>query len=130
MDSRLSNDKSYVRPEKTFQESLSQEEIKEKLKDYKKVEDISKVPVNSHLRYFSLIEDPKTKKTKKVFRMGGLLKNKDNYDKYVILTNGKQSWSVNTQKSVFFKKMNTDDIHVKYQDEISELKKIIKKLKN
>jgi len=128
---RLTKDTSYVRPKKTFQESLSTEEIKERLKNYKKVEDneISKIPLNSHLRYFSLVEDPKTGKVNKIFRMGGMLKNKDNSDKYVILTNGTHSWSVNCENSVFFKKMTSDEIHEKYKSEISELKKIIKNLK-
>lgn len=124
---RLGND-NYARPEKTFQEKLSTEEIKEKLRDYKKVEDITKVPVKTHLRYFSLVQDPNEGKTKKLFRMGGVLENKDNCDKYVVLSNGKQSWSVNCQKSVFFRKLTTTEIHDKYNEEIKGLKKVIKKL--
>jgi cell division protein FtsB len=132
MTTRLSKD-DYKRPKKTYTESLSTEEIKEKLKDYKKIDDISKVPVNSHLRYFSLIEDPKTKKFTKVFRIGGFLKNKDNWTEYVILCNGLngsgKSWSVNTQKSIFFQKMSTDDIVDKYEEQIQKLKDEVYRLK-
>jgi len=123
---RLGND-NYSRPEKTFQEKLSTDEIKEKLKDYKKIDDISKVPLKSHVRYFSLVDDGN--KMKKLFRMGGVLENKDNCDKYVVLSNGKASWSVNCQKSVFFKKMTSAEIHDKYNEEIKSLKKVIKSLK-
>ena len=40
---RLSNDKNYVKPGQTYQQTLSNQEIKEKLKEYKKVDDIKKV---------------------------------------------------------------------------------------
>jgi hypothetical protein len=129
MESRLTKDNNYIRPDKTFQENLSKEEIKEKLQDYTQVDDISKVPVNTHLRYFSLVTDKETGKTKKMFRMGGLLKNKDNYDQYVVLSNGTKSWSVNTKTSIFFKKMKNEEIHMKYQKKLNEMEKMIKKLK-
>ena len=62
MDSkRLSRDSSYNRPNKTYQEMLSNEEIKEKLKDYKKVNDIKKVSIGSHLRYFTIDKKSKEK---------------------------------------------------------------------
>jgi hypothetical protein len=132
MATKLSTD-GYKRPKKTFTESLSQDEIKEKLLDYKKVEDISTIPVNSHLRYFSLIEDKDTKKYKKVFRIGGFLKNKDNHADYVILCNGinggGKSWSVNTKTSIFFQKMNINDIRDKYEEQINSLKDEVRRLK-
>jgi flagellar basal body rod protein FlgC len=124
---RLTSD-NYDRPKKTFQESLSNEEIKEKLKDYVKVENISEVPVNSHLRYFTLVEDPKTKQVQKLFRLGGMLKNKDNCDKYVVLSNGTKSWSVNTKTAVFFRKMTLEEVHDKYTKRIAELEHQVKRL--
>ena len=64
-----------------------------------KVDEINKVSMNSHLRYFTL-----NKKTgKKEFRLGGFLTNRDQPDKYVILSNGSISWSVQTENSIFFK---------------------------
>ena len=86
----------------------------------------------------------KKKKTTKVFRLGGFLVNKNNYDKYVILSNvpdtgvinsNKKTWSVNTQKSIFYRKQTIDEIKEDYKDELEELyneidnlKKQIKKL--
>jgi len=124
---RLGRD-NYQRPKQTFQEGLSTDESKEKLKDYDKVDDISTVAINTHLRYFTYVEDPATKTVKKMFRMGGTLKNKDNCDQYVVLSNGSKSWSVNTKKSAFFKKMSVDELHLKYQDRIKELESQVKKL--
>jgi hypothetical protein len=56
---RLSNDKRYERPEKTYQDNLSNQDIKDKLKDYKKVIDIKTVSIGTHIRYFTI--DSKTK---------------------------------------------------------------------
>ena len=133
MTQRLTKD-NYKRPKKTFQESLSTEEIKEKLLDYEKVDDIKTIPLKTHVRYFTYVENPKTNKVEKLFRLGGMLSNKDNVDKYVVLSNGSKSWSVNTHKAIFFKKLTTEEIHNKYISRINELelqvKKLSKKLKD
>ena len=141
--SRLGND-GYKRPKKTLTDKLSAEEIKNKLEDYIEVEKISDVQLNSHLRYFTEKYDEKKKKITKVFRLGGFLINKNNYEKYVILSNvpdtgvinnNKKTWSVNTQKSIFYRKQTIDEIKEDYKDELEELydeidnlKKQIKKL--
>ena len=142
--SRLGDD-SYKRPKKTLTDKLTSEDIKSKLEDYIEVEDISKVHLNTHIRYFTEKEDKIKKKKIKVFRLGGFLVNKNNYDKYIILSNtpetgvinnNKKTWSVNTQTSIFYRKQNFDEIKEQYKDEIDELydeidnlKKQIKKLK-
>ena len=135
--SRLGND-DYKRPRKTLTDKLSAEEIKNKLEDYIEVEDISKVPLNSHLRYFTEKYDEKKKKSSKVFRLGGFLVNKNNYDKYVVLSNvpdtgvinnNRKTWSVNTQKSIFYRKQTIDEIKEDYKDELEELYDEIDKLK-
>ena len=130
---RLSKD-DYVRPAKTFQQNLSEEEIKEKLMDYERVENISKVPLNTHIRYFAYLQEGGDKKRlKRAFRMGGFLTNKDNYEKYIILSNGTKSWSVNTEKSIIYRKLKPDEImeksekklRKKYEREISSLREIM-----
>jgi len=135
--SRLGND-NYKRPKKTLTDKLSAEEIKNKLEDYIEVEDISKVPLNSHLRYFTEKYDEKKKKSSKVFRLGGFLVNKNNYDKYVVLSNvpdtgvinnNRKTWSVNTQKSIFYRKQTMDEIKEDYKDELEELYDEVDKLK-
>lgn len=134
--SKLGDD-NYKRPKKTFTDKLTDDEIKAKLEDYVEVEDISMVPLNTHLRYFTERINEKKKK-EKVFRLGGFLVNKSNYEKYVILSNspetgimnlGKKTWSVNTQTSIFYKKQTIDEIKEEYELEIEELKDQIKFLK-
>jgi len=122
---RLSNDKTYKRPKTTFQETLSKEEIEEKLKDYIKVEDINKVPLNTHIRYFQVDE----KTNDKVFRLGGFLINKDNSDKYIVLGNGSQSWSVQISNSILYKKKSVDDMKLEYDEIIKNMQKKIDKYK-
>lgn len=142
--SRLGND-NYIRPKKTLTDKLTEEDIQSKLEDYIEIQDISKIPLNTHLRYFTEKYDEKTKKKIRVFRMGGFLINKNNYDKYVVLSNipdsgvinnNKLTWSVNTKTSIFYRKLTLEEIKDEHNDEIEELnieiaklKKEIKKLK-
>ena len=122
---RLSRDTSYTRPKKTYQEKLSPKEIKEKLLEYVQVDDITTVPLNTHIRYFTF-----NKKTgERLFRLGGFLTRKEPSDPYVILSNGTSSWSVQKGNSVFFKKMTIKDLRNEYEDEIKRLTKENKKLK-
>ena len=98
---------------KTLQQSLSPDEIKEKLKEYAPLEEIDDAPINSHIRYFTV--DKKT--NKKQFRLGGFLTKKDK--DYVVLSNGKLSWSVQKHNSIFFKKMSYDELKEELIDKIS-----------
>ena len=51
---RLSKDEN--KSNNSYQNNLSPEEIKEKLEEYKRVDDISTVSLNAHLRYFIINE--------------------------------------------------------------------------
>uniref|UniRef100_A0A6C0M0Z9 Uncharacterized protein n=1 Tax=viral metagenome TaxID=1070528 RepID=A0A6C0M0Z9_9ZZZZ len=133
---RLSND-GYQRPKNTMQERLSEAEIQEKLEDYVEVEEISKVPLNSHIRYFITDVDQKTGEKKRKFRMGGILTNKDHADKFIILSNGKVSWSVQVNKATFYKKLTLQEIKdghqevvAQYKEKIREQRREIHKLKD
>jgi len=134
--SKLGED-NYKRPKKTYTDKLTDDDIKAKLEDYVEVDDISMVPLNSHVRYFTEKINEKKKK-EKVFRLGGFLINKSNYEKYVILSNVpetgfinpiKKTWSVNTKTSIFYKKQTLDEIKEEYELEIEDLKDQIKFLK-
>ena len=116
----MSRDKSYQRPDKTHQDMLSNQEIKEKLKDYKKVTDISKISIGTHLRYF--IIDSKTKERK--FRLGGILNKFGDNGEYLILSNGKVTWSVQLASSIFYQKLSENELKEEMKN---ELKKEIKK---
>ena len=131
---RLSRDNTYnnTKNKKSYQESLSPDEIKKKLEEYKQVEDITKLPLNTHLRYFTI--NPKN--GEKQFRLGGFVTKIA--DVYVILANGKLSWSVQIKDTIFFQKMTFTDlkeelstkISKKYEKELKELNEENKKLKN
>lgn len=122
------NDKKYIRPKHTLQDKITEDDINEALKDYIECDDISKVPLSSHLRYFITTTD-KRGNTERKFRFGGFLKNKDNCDKYVILTNNNISWSVQVDNTTFFKKMNMEEIKEEYNKILEEKHQVIKSLK-
>lgn len=126
-NSYIGND-GYVRPKKTYTDQLDDADIEDKLAEYVKVDNIDDVPINSHLRYFTLEMDKKTGTMKRLFRMGGFLVKKDENNKYVVLSNGKKTWTAQLATSVFYKKLSLSDIKEEYENEIENLKKINKKL--
>ena len=115
---RLTNDLAYQKPTTTYQQTLTNQEIKEKLKEYKQVSDIKTVSIGTHIRYF--VENPKTKKND--FRLGGTLNKVDPEGRFIILSNGQFTWSVQIQspKATFYQKMVETEIR-------EELKKELKK---
>lgn len=114
---RLSRDTGYERPKKTYQDSLTSDDIKEKLKEYKKVTDIRKIIIGTHVRYFTKDKDTK----KNVFRLGGFLTKFGEDYKYVILSNGSISWSVQVNGSNdFWAKMNNKEILKTAETEVAE----------
>ena len=125
---KIGSDPAYKRPKKTMQEQLTAEEIAEKLQGYERVDDINEVPINTHLRYFTTEKDGT-----QVFRMGGFLQNKQNADKYVYLSNGKISWSVQPSKTIFFRKLShteeIDALHRHYKKKLAEKDIQIEKFK-
>tara|TARA_A100001015_G_C14963533_1_gene701948 strand:+ start:1102 stop:1629 length:528 start_codon:yes stop_codon:yes gene_type:complete len=102
---RLSQSKNYKRPNKTIQDSLSNKDIKEKLKSYISVDTIDNVQLGTHVRYYS--KNIKTGEIK--FRLGGTLVKRDLDKPYVILSNGSLSWSVQKKTSKFYRKMSTEE---------------------
>lgn len=116
--------KEYIRPAKTYTEKLSTDEIKKRLEDYVEVDDISKVPINTHLRYFQT-----DKHGNKKFRMGGYLLRNAGLPDYIMLTNGKLTWSVQVKEAVFFKKMSIMEFKKEYVELLNVLNKENKKLK-
>jgi hypothetical protein len=128
---RLSRDTQYNKTKKSYQESLSPDEIKQKLEEYKMLDDIKEVSLNSHIRYFTI--NPKT--GDKQFRLGGFVTKIE--DEYIILSNNNISWSVQIKNTVFFIKMSFNDmkeelikkINKKNENEMNALKEENKKLK-
>lgn len=121
---RLGND-NYDRPKLTLTDKLTADDIESKLEDYSEVTDIFKVPLGTHMRYFIT-----TDKGDKKFRMGGILKNNNGLPKFVVLSNGQSSWSVQVEGTIFFKKMTIREIKQEYEDVIQELEKKVNSLTN
>lgn len=125
---KLGTDSQYKRPKKTFQEKLTNDQINDKLKGYERVEDISDVPLNTHIRYFLKMPDGT-----QAFRTGGFLHNKKEADTYVMLSNGQHIWSVQVKDAIFFRKMTHHEeiqaLHNHYQKLLSEKDEKIDKLK-
>ena len=97
---RLKRDE-YDRPAYTITDKLQNEQgYKEKLQGYKEVSDIDCVNIGTHCRYFCFDKASKGWK----FRTGGLLTKK--HPKYVVLSNGKHSWSV--QREIYCGKNGGD----------------------
>lgn len=112
---RLSNDTNYKRPTQTKQDMMGLEDIKDKLKDYKRVDNVLQVPINTHLRYFTT---DNRNKNKKVFRLGGYLTKVDDQGRYVVLSNGQATWSVQIANSQFWRKMTNDELKNELKEEI------------
>ena len=96
-EKRISKD-DYKRPKHTIQDKMTEEEIDEKLEDYIEIEDIFKVPLNSHIRYYTLIPG-KDGEIKKAFRLGGQLKNKDNW----YLQSNRNNWQLHCHSISLFR---------------------------
>lgn len=121
----------FNRPKTTYTDTLQNKAaMQEKLKNYKRVDDIDDVPINTHVRYVTL-----DKEHKQVFRLGGLLKKI--HSKYVQLSNGTYTWSVQRYhykndtdeepmfETVFFRVIPTEE---RYVDIIKQQEQRIKLL--
>ena len=124
LDSNKYKKNGFERPEITYTDQLSKEDIQEKLADYSKVEDIYKVPLGVHLRYFV------KKDGQMLFRMGGQLFKNNGLPEYVILKSGTNAqWSVQIKDTVFYRKMNLIEIKQEYEDIIKKKNEKIQTLK-
>lgn len=118
----------YNRPKKTYTDNLSEEEILDKLSDYKKVESLTELKPKMHVRYFSLEVDKKKGTIMRKFRMGGFVANINLEDKYVMLSNGKVTWSVQFENAVLYKKMTIAEIKQEYEDDLEKAQTVNDKL--
>jgi hypothetical protein len=110
----LKDDKVYNRPEKTYTEQLTKEQIAEKLIDYIQVDDIKFVRKGTHMRYY--IPDKQNPGEMK-FCVGGFLKFSGS-DEYIILSQspyGKdaKSWSVQLKDAILYRKLTPQEINEK-----------------
>ena len=114
----------FERPEVTYTVQLSKEEIQDKLADYSRVDDIYKVPLGVHLRYFI------KKDSQMLFRMGGQLFKNNGLPDYVILKSGNNAqWSVQIKDTTFYRKMTSNEIKEEYEEIIKKKNEKIQILK-
>lgn len=123
-DYRLTTD-NYNRPYITYTDSLTNNEIKHLLEDYTKVKDISLIEKGTHIRYFS-----KNNNGEYQFRTGGVLKINNEPDKFIILNNGRKSWSVQTKDTIFYSKVIINKIYANKNDKSLQIKQLIDFHKN
>jgi hypothetical protein len=120
----------YKRPKRTYTDKINEDkdEIIDKLEDYVEVNDIGKVKLGTHIRYFKIENN-----VKKLI-LGGNLIGINGLPNYVLLSNGKFKWSVQMETVVqFYRKMTIEEIKddyenllEKYENKIDNLKKYIK----
>lgn len=103
----------YKKPNETFQMKLSNDEINEKLKDYIKIDNVEPSLIDYHIRYFIIDSN-----NEKHFRIGGYLINIDDKNRYIVLSNGKNKWSVQLNNSILYRKKTENEIQNEIQNKI------------
>jgi len=134
------SESNYSRPESTYTDILNQAIdnhgfnapcIKAKLENYEKVENIENIPIGKHIRYFIWCNN----ENKLKFRTGGFIKLI--FPEYLILTNNKNSWTVqrnikcvknnHSYETLFFKLLSSSQLKdkelLKKKNQINILKK-------
>ena len=117
----------YVRPTVTTQDKITEEDIEEMLEDYEEVQDIHTIAKNTHIRYFTVIQEKD--QARKVFRIGGTLVYASPDNTYVILSNGERKWSVQNANSIYYRQLTVCEIKEEYEDILDDYEEEIKELK-
>jgi len=112
------NKDNYKKPDITYTEKLSKSQVRQLLYDYeeiKNIKELEKIDPGTHLRYF---ED---KDGEMKFRTGGILTINTGFPEYLVLSNGKISWSVQIKKCIFFKRLTIKELRDEYEKELIKL---------
>lgn len=122
---------SFNRPQQTFTDKLTPEEIAGYLEDYEEVKNLDDLKVGTHVRYF-IVEN-----NMKKFRLGGYCIN--NKPDYIVLCNKRNkndknnsTWSVQKKNCIIYKQMTISDLREEYdtmiqkfQDKLNYYKQVI-----
>ena len=118
MTTRITKDR-YKKPANTVQDNLTQEDIDILLEEYNEIDDIHQLKNGVHIRYYAIVKN-KQNIEKKLFRMGGTIIKVDFEKKFLVLSNGRITWSVQiNDKNIFYKKMTTEEIKEFYENELN-----------
>jgi len=132
---RISED-NYDKGLNTVQENLTVDDINILLEEYNEVNEITELKPGIHIRYFTIIKNKKSEQ--KLFRMGGTIIKVDYDKKYIVLTNGTISWSVQINaNNILYRKMTSQEIKDFYENmlndadlELNKYKLMVDKLKD
>lgn len=115
----------YIRPNITYTDTLSKNEIMEFLQDFEQVDDIDKIKIGSYISYIDLDKNNS-------FRLGGMVIQAK--DDYFILASGRITFSVQKSNKIFFKRLNYTELKKEIEQDIKFYKNIInekdKQIKN
>ena len=125
---RISAD-DYKKDGNTTQDNLTNDDINILLEEYAEVDEITELKPGIHVRYFNIIT--KKDSEQKIFRMGGTIIKIDYDKKYMVLSNGKISWSVQiNNNNIFYRKMTTQEVKDFYENELNNMEEDVKKYKS
>ena len=125
---RISAD-DYKKDGNTTQDNLTNDDINILLEEYAEVDEITELKPGIHVRYFNIIT--KKNSEQKIFRMGGTIIKIDYDKKYMVLSNGKISWSVQiNNNNIFYRKMTTQEVKDFYENELNNMEEDVKKYKS
>ena len=119
----------YIRPELTYTDLLTKEQIETLLIDFEEIKNISDVPIGTFIRYFEF------KENELKFRVGGILSVKKPNDGYIYLKNNQINWPVQLKNCLLFRKLTTIEVRkefdkkfLKQEKEINDLLSMIRNL--
>jgi len=95
---------------------LTNEEIKDRLKNYERVdkEDADKIVPGTRVQYFEELKDGSLK-----YRPGGtMIVNKS--PTYMVMSNGRITWSIQLEKIILFKEKDYDALKKDYENKLKE----------
>jgi len=119
----------YIRPELTYTDLLTKEQIETLLIDFEEIKNINDIPIGTFIRYFEF-KDNELK-----FRVGGILSVKRPDEGYIYLKNNQINWPVQLKNCLLFKKLTTIEVRkefdkkfFKQEKEINDLLSMIRNL--
>lgn len=114
----------YVKPKYTASDLITAEELKKRMENYEILdkEQVADLVSNTRIQYFEVKENGDYK-----YKPGGVII-KNGYPDYLVLTNGRRSWSVQLVNHVICKEMRVEDVKAKYEKIISKKDAQIKEL--
>jgi hypothetical protein len=108
--------KKNVKSNRTATDMLTNEEIKERLKNYERVnkDDAVSITPGTRVQYFEELKDGSLK-----YRPGGtMIVNKS--PTYMVMSNGRITWSIQLEKIFLFKEKDYDALKKDYEEKLKE----------